>query len=433
MDTSLQLNKSDVSSDDGSEFERFFSSEEHNTSSESWCRVKPDGSSDTESEFELVGPKNLMSTSRSSFTNSHEQEENSSNEKLPSFVKDSSSDIESDSELPVAEEARSASFTSPREEEDVSSNEEHPFSDNEASQENGRSVKRRSSEDLKSAERSPHRNVFTDGSSESGRDMERPSSKRLKLVDGSSSDRVAEEDSEANARVESRFGTSGQPLAVPGRVLLMDWVLALTSCKKREPPRVFYLFNDILVYGNIISKKYNQQHIIPLEDVAVSSLEDDGQYRNLVLIKTPTKSFKVYTPTKREKTKWMASINRRVQDHLEKMNSEANAQLDWRYEASGQPLAVPGRLLFLFNDILAIENDIVIDKKKHNQEHIIPLEHVSVSSLEDDGQYRNRFLIKTPTKSFAVYAVTAREKTKWMARINRRVQNLLENNAHREI
>ena len=39
------------------------------------------------------------------------------------------------------------------------------------------------------------------------------------------------------------------------------------ACRKKPKPRQFFLFNDILVYGNIIinKKKYTTQHIIPLE------------------------------------------------------------------------------------------------------------------------------------------------------------------------
>jgi hypothetical protein len=78
--------------------------------------------------------------------------------------------------------------------------------------------------------------------------------------------------SEANARritlVESCFGSAGQPLSVPGRVLVGEGVLT-KMCRKKPKPRQFYLFNDLLVYGNIIinKKKYNKQHIIPLEEV----------------------------------------------------------------------------------------------------------------------------------------------------------------------
>nr|XP_045624690.1 pleckstrin homology domain-containing family F member 2-like isoform X19 [Procambarus clarkii] len=134
--------------------------------------------------------------------------------------------------------------------------------------------------------------------------------------------------SEANARriamVESCFGTSGQSLNEPGRVLVGEGVLT-KMCRKKPKPRQFFLFNDILVYGNIVlnKKKYNKQHIIPLEEVQLSSLEDDGQFRNGWLIKTPTKSFAVYAATATEKAEWMAHINKCVTDLLRKSGKKA--------------------------------------------------------------------------------------------------------------
>jgi hypothetical protein len=92
-----------------------------------------------------------------------------------------------------------------------------------------------------------------------------------------------------------------QPLAVPGRVLVGEGVLT-KMCRKKPKSRQFFLFNDILVYGNIVINKkkvscfvlvltianvmcalqYNKQHIIPLEEVKLESLEDDGrEYRSV--------------------------------------------------------------------------------------------------------------------------------------------------------
>ena len=82
--------------------------------------------------------------------------------------------------------------------------------------------------------------------------------------------------SEANARrialVEGCFGASGQPLKVPGRVLVGEGVLT-KACRKKPKPRQFFLFNDLLVYGNIIlnKKKYNKQHLGELILKAVKS------------------------------------------------------------------------------------------------------------------------------------------------------------------
>ncbi|XP_019865122.1 pleckstrin homology domain-containing family F member 2 isoform X1 [Aethina tumida] len=134
--------------------------------------------------------------------------------------------------------------------------------------------------------------------------------------------------SEANNRrilmVESCFGTSGQPLQVPGRVLVGEGVLT-KMCRKKPKPRQFFLFNDILVYGNIIinKKKYNKQHIIPLEAVKLESLPDDSQFRNGWLIKTTSKSFAVYAATTVEKNEWMAHINKCIEDLLRKSGKKA--------------------------------------------------------------------------------------------------------------
>ena len=108
--------------------------------------------------------------------------------------------------------------------------------------------------------------------------------------------------SEANCRriaaVEQCFGSSGQPLQVPHRVLVGEGVLT-KMCRKKPKPRQFFLCNDILVYGNIVisKKKYNKQHIIPLENVKLLSVPDEDNLRNGWQIKSPSKvsfpSFKV--------------------------------------------------------------------------------------------------------------------------------------------
>lgn len=134
--------------------------------------------------------------------------------------------------------------------------------------------------------------------------------------------------SEANARrislVENCFGSSGQPLGVPGRVLVGEGVLT-KMCRKKPKTRQFFLFNDILVYGNIVinKKKYNKQHIIPLEEVKLESLEDENQYKNGWLIRTASKSFAVYAATATEKQEWMAHINKCIEDLLRKSGKKA--------------------------------------------------------------------------------------------------------------
>ncbi|KAI0231754.1 Pleckstrin homology domain-containing family F member 2 [Lamellibrachia satsuma] len=145
--------------------------------------------------------------------------------------------------------------------------------------------------------------------------------------------------SEINGRrimqVEQCFGSSGQPLAMPDRVLVGEGVLT-KMCRKKPKPRQFFLFNDILVYGNIVinKKKYNKQHIIPLESVKLQSIQDEGYSRNGWQIISPSKSFSVYAATATEKSEWMAHINKCVQDLLSKYGKQ-------RSDAEDSPVWVP--------------------------------------------------------------------------------------------
>ncbi|XP_019864174.1 PREDICTED: pleckstrin homology domain-containing family F member 2-like isoform X2 [Amphimedon queenslandica] len=131
--------------------------------------------------------------------------------------------------------------------------------------------------------------------------------------------------SEANHRriaiVEQCFGSNGQSLTKTGRVLVGEGVLT-KMCRKKAKPRQFFLFNDILVYGNIVidKRKYNKQHIVPLEDVKIQSLENDGPWKNGWQVISPKKSFAVYAASPTEKSEWMAHINKCIADLLANSN-----------------------------------------------------------------------------------------------------------------
>ncbi|KAG6451199.1 hypothetical protein O3G_MSEX006992 [Manduca sexta] len=120
-----------------------------------------------------------------------------------------------------------------------------------------------------------------------------------------------------------RHVISNLPLAEQGRVLVGEGVLT-KMCRKKPKARQFFLFNDILVYGNIVinKKKYNKQHVIPLEEVKLESLKDEGQYRNGWLIRTASKSFAVYAATATEKEEWMAHIEKCIEDLLRKSGKQ---------------------------------------------------------------------------------------------------------------
>ncbi|XP_075693213.1 pleckstrin homology domain-containing family F member 1 isoform X2 [Rhinoderma darwinii] len=111
------------------------------------------------------------------------------------------------------------------------------------------------------------------------------------------------------ATVETCFGAAGEPLALPGRVLVGEGILT-KECRKKPKPRVFFLFSDILVYGTIVisKKKYSCQHIIPLEDVTAETLSDNGDVRNRWMLKTPKKSFVVCAASFTEREEWISHI-----------------------------------------------------------------------------------------------------------------------------
>ncbi len=66
-------------------------------------------------------------------------------------------------------------------------------------------------------------------------------------------------------------------LARPGRALVGEGVL-IKECRKKPKPRYFFLFNDILVYGTSVinKKKYINQHIIPLNNLQIKSINDSS-------------------------------------------------------------------------------------------------------------------------------------------------------------
>lgn len=105
---------------------------------------------------------------------------------------------------------------------------------------------------------------------------------------------------------------------MPGRVLVGEGVLT-KICRKKPKSRQFFLFNDILVYGTILinKKKYAQQHLIPLDGLAVEDLPDELVMKNGWLIKTSSKSFAVYAGSSSEKAEWIRHIKKCANDLLE--------------------------------------------------------------------------------------------------------------------
>ncbi|KAM4743668.1 pleckstrin homology domain-containing family F member 1 [Anableps anableps] len=119
----------------------------------------------------------------------------------------------------------------------------------------------------------------------------------------------AQENQERIQAIENLFVPLGRPLYQPDRVLIGEGQL-IKMCRRGPQPKVFFLFNDVLVYANIILYRrwYNRQQIIPLEDIQLEDVEDSFSMRNRWLIKTPRKSFFMAAASAEEKEAWITHI-----------------------------------------------------------------------------------------------------------------------------
>ena len=114
---------------------------------------------------------------------------------------------------------------------------------------------------------------------------------------------------------------SGFELVIPSRQLLHQGEL-IKVCRKAHKPRQFFMFNDGLLYAEIVTARYIFRKFMPLSSLKVKDMPDttedeDGgvmQYRNAFVIRSSQKSFIVYASAPEVKQKWLRAVNEALEE-----------------------------------------------------------------------------------------------------------------------
>ncbi|CAF1931799.1 unnamed protein product [Rotaria magnacalcarata] len=125
--------------------------------------------------------------------------------------------------------------------------------------------------------------------------------------------------------VQDKFVNS-QNLQKEGRALVGEGIL-MKVCRKKPKQRAFFLFNDILVYGQVVisGRKYSQQKIIPLNEIKITPSKDTPENPYAWLISSPKKSFVVRANSDRERQEWLAHLDRCIRYACGGTNSQHSA------------------------------------------------------------------------------------------------------------
>ncbi|KAI9145989.1 Dbl homology domain-containing protein [Paraphysoderma sedebokerense] len=114
--------------------------------------------------------------------------------------------------------------------------------------------------------------------------------------------------------IQNKIVGFNEPLITPTRRLLKRGNINKV-CRKRNQPRLFFLFNDMLVYVSpmlLSQEKYLFHRKVDLQNCDVADAEDAATIRNMFQIISRDKSFAVFTDTEVEKREWMESIRKAI-------------------------------------------------------------------------------------------------------------------------
>jgi len=146
--------------------------------------------------------------------------------------------------------------------------------------------------------------------------------------------------------IQGWFGPGSEPLLKSGRILVGEGVL-LKQCRKKLKPRQFFLFNDILVYANIIvsRKRYNKQRILKLSEISVEESADEKAMQILA----PGRSFLVITATADEAKEWIFHIKMCINNLPEKPAMKPPSAAVWVPDKAAEKCMICSAKFTTFN------------------------------------------------------------------------------------
>eukprot|EP01126_Amoeba_proteus_P007560 TRINITY_DN12715_c0_g1_i13.p1 TRINITY_DN12715_c0_g1~~TRINITY_DN12715_c0_g1_i13.p1 ORF type:complete len:699 (+),score=84.09 TRINITY_DN12715_c0_g1_i13:134-2098(+) len=108
-------------------------------------------------------------------------------------------------------------------------------------------------------------------------------------------------------QIQALFPSAPMKLVVPHRRFVYEGLLT-KQCRKERKQRMFFLFNDILIYGiPLPGGRYYPSCVLTLVKTLVSDVVDDGSLmiKNAIQIQGTGKSFYLFFESQEEKVKWL--------------------------------------------------------------------------------------------------------------------------------
>jgi len=104
----------------------------------------------------------------------------------------------------------------------------------------------------------------------------------------------------------------GQDLTLGNRRFILEGVLT-KICRRASIPKKFFLFDDILVYGQMTLKsKLTKQNILEIASIRVENINDERGLKNAFRILSPQKSFIVTAESPEKKNLWLEAIKQQI-------------------------------------------------------------------------------------------------------------------------